>query len=56
MGGHVLGEPDIAANDCIVANGDPAEDGGASVYRDVIFKDRVARNAFGKAAVRILGE
>lgn len=44
VGGHVVGNPDVASDDRVVADGDTAEDGGIGIDRDVILDDGVTRH------------
>ena len=53
---HRFGEPDIAADDRVVPDGDVAQDGGAGVDGDVVLKVGMAFGAFDDVAALVLGE
>ncbi|CAB5709211.1 Uncharacterised protein [Comamonas aquatica] len=55
-GGHILGDPDIAADHCTLADGHPPQDGGAGVDHHVVLDDGVACPAFLQVALGILGK
>ena len=44
VGGDGTGEPDVAADDRVLADGDAAEDGGIGIHRHAVFQDRVTGN------------
>lgn len=52
-GGHAAREPDVAANYRPAPDGDPSEDGGACVDDDVVFHDRMPRQALHERAVLV---
>ena len=54
MGRHVVGDPDVASNDGMVADGDAAENGGVGVDGDVILDNRVARHVEHVAVLVVL--
>ena len=44
VGGHAVGDPDVAAHYGVVADGDAAQDGGIGVDGDVVLDDGVSRD------------
>ncbi len=44
VGSHVVGHPDVAADNGVVANGDTAQDAGITVDGDVVLDDGMAWN------------
>ena len=55
MGRDGAGEPDVAADDRVPADGDAPEDGGVGVHRHAVFQDGVAGN-LARHALRVVGE
>ena len=51
MGLDAMGEPDVAADNGVVAEGDAAEDGRIGVYGDVVLDNRVARDVEEHAVI-----
>ena len=43
VGRYVVGDPDVATDDGVVANGDATKDGGIGIDGDIVFDNRVAR-------------
>ena len=39
VGGHIVGHPDVAADDGVVADGDAAQDAGITVDGDIVLDD-----------------
>ena len=54
--GHIFGDPNVAADNGIVAYGDAAEDGAVAIYDDVVFENGVAIDAFDGASLLVEGE
>src|SRR5690606_12296025 len=55
-GMHVLGQPDIAADDAALAQGNPSQDGGAGVYDHIVFDDGMSRQPLLQRAVLVGGK
>src|SRR5690606_11823186 len=53
---HVIDKPDIAPDGASLAQGDAPQDCGARVDDDVVFHDRVTRQALGERAVGVCRE
>ncbi len=54
--GYAVGQPDVAADDRAVAQGDATEDGGAGIDHHVVLNDGMARLALFQLAVFTDGE
>ena len=50
---HVLGNPDVGSHHASLSDGDASENGGVGIDDDIVFEDRVARNALDRVAVLV---
>ena len=55
-GRNISCNPDVAANNGVVTDGDASEDGGSRVYDHVVFHDGVTRQAFDQTFIITFGE